>query len=196
VALRAGPFEGGFGAPLAPPPLGDGSLGINVTSTSKADFGNEIDYLGDPVAGLSTVGFSVFNTGENVDRGGAANLPNIRFEIDPNEAGDSTTGYSTLVFVPGDVGATVNGWTQIDATTEGTWGLTGGQFTGTGECGLSGPRCSWGEMQTFLATGTGATIYTVAVGKGTDSGWVGAVDALELNDQTIDFEPNGVRVIE
>lgn len=198
AALRAGPYQLGGPSPVAPP-LGEGSLGLNVTSTTKADFGNEIDYLGDPVSGLTAVGFSVFTTGENVSRGGASNLPNIRFEIDPNGAGGTTTNYSTLSYVPGDVGATVNGWTEIDATAQGTWGLTGGQFNSpatAANCGLNGPRCTFAEIQAFLATGTGATILSVAVGKGTDNGWVGAVDALRLNDQTIDFEPNGVRVTE
>jgi hypothetical protein len=38
-----------------------------------------------------------------------------------------------------------------------------------------------------------ATIYTVAVGKGRDKAWVGAVDGLRINDKTYDFEANGVK---
>jgi hypothetical protein len=38
------------------------------------------------VSGLKQVVFHVFQTGENVDYGGATNMPNIRFEIDPNLA--------------------------------------------------------------------------------------------------------------
>ena len=39
-------------------------------------------------------------------------------------------------------------------------------------------------------------IYTVAVGKGKDYTFQGAVDGLEINNQTVDFEPNGVNVTE
>ena len=39
---------------------------------------------------------------------------------------------------------------------------------------------------------TPATIYTVAVTKGRDNSFVGAVDGLRLNDTIYDFEPFGV----
>jgi hypothetical protein len=108
AALRNGPF-GSFGVqgPSARPPYGTGSLGIEVANNStsltppseKVDFGNEVDFFGDPVLGLTEVGFHVFQTGENVGYGGPGNLPNIRFEINPNPT--STDNYSTLVWVPG-----------------------------------------------------------------------------------------------
>jgi hypothetical protein len=67
--------------------------------SEKVDFGNEVDFFGGPVLGLTEVGFHVFQTGENVGYGGPGNLPNIRFEINPNPT--STDNYSTLVWVPG-----------------------------------------------------------------------------------------------
>ena len=58
AALRNGPF-GSFGVtgPSARPPYGTGSLGIEVADSStsltppseKVDFGNEVDFYGDPV---------------------------------------------------------------------------------------------------------------------------------------------------
>ena len=50
-------------------------------------------------------------------------------------------------------------------------------------------------MKAFLATGTGATIYTAQVTKGRDFAWQGAVDGLVINDTTYDFEPFGVEEI-
>ena len=46
-------------------------------------------------------------------------------------------------------------------------------------------------MQTFLASGTGAKIYSVAVAKGRDFAWQGAVDGLRINGTIYDFEPLG-----
>lgn len=191
AALRAGPF----GPAAEAPPLGEGSLELGTADgNAKTDFGNEVDYAGQSVAGLTKVGFSVFTVGENSSKG--INMPAIRFEIDPNGAGGTTTGFSTLVFTP-TANSTSSQWKHIDATTEGLWGLTGGQFNSPAtqaNCGLNGPRCTFAEVKALLATGTGATMFTAAVGKGKDYAFHGAVDALEINDQTIDFEPNGVRI--
>jgi hypothetical protein len=48
-------------------------------------------------------------------------------------------------------------------------------------------------VKTALANGTGAKILTVAVGKGRDYAWVGAVDGLTINGTVYDFEPFGVQ---
>lgn len=123
-------------------------------------------------------------------------MPSIRFEIDPHAAGGTTTAFSTLVFTP-TANSPAGKWTHIDATTEGRWGLTGNQFNSpatAANCGLNGPECSFAELQAFLATGTGATIFTVAVGKGKDFAFEGAVDGLEINGDTVNFEPNSVIV--
>lgn len=200
--LRNGPF-GSFGVtgPAARPPYGEGSLGIEVsvvptTPTAfaeKIDFGNEVDFFGKPVSGLTRVGFHVFQTGENISYGGAANLPNIRFEIDPNLASNGTT-YSTLVWVPAALPpASTNQWSPfIDATQNGTWFLTGAAGTAT-NCHL-GNQCTFTAVKAALEDGGDpATIYTAAVGKGRDSMWIGAVDGLRINETLYDFEPSGVK---
>ncbi|MFC7244251.1 hypothetical protein ACFQO7_17390 [Catellatospora aurea] len=199
--LRNGPF-GSFGVtgPQARPPYGQGSLGIEVAVVpgttpfvEKVDFGNEVDFFGKPVSGLTRVGFHVFQTGENVSYGGAANLPNIRFEIDPNLASNATT-YSTLVWVPAALTTPTNQWSPfIDATQNGTWFLTGAAGTVTG-CNLTTP-CSFADVKTRLDADGGdpATIYTAAVGKGRDFMWIGAVDGLRINETLYDFEPSGVK---
>jgi hypothetical protein len=198
--LRGGPF-GTFGVEgeQASPPYGEGSLGIAVsdnamsgTHEEKAAFGNEIDFYGDPVSGVQEVGFHVFQTNENHTRA-PENLPSIQFEIDPNLE-TSTSNYSTLVYNPEPVAdENRNRWSPyIDGTESGDWGLTGGAGTATG-CDQNANRCSWSELQDALDDGGDeATIYTLAITKGRDHAWVGAVDGLRINDTIYDFEPLGV----
>src|SRR5581483_8599661 len=84
--LRAGPY-GSFAFPNSKPPTGVGSLGIEVSdnatsgspSAEKVAFGNEVDFRGNPVSGLSKVGFRVFQTGENAAIN-PRNMPNITLE--------------------------------------------------------------------------------------------------------------------
>ncbi|MFJ5220366.1 hypothetical protein ACIP98_37475 [Streptomyces sp. NPDC088354] len=194
--LRNGPF-GSFGVTgsAARPPYGTGSLGIEVANNAttlappseKVDFGNEVDFYGNPVLGLNKVGFHVFQTGENVNYGGPTNMPNIRIEIDPNmTAGDN---YSTLVWTPPAV-TTVDRWSPyIDATTSGTWFLSGNETS----CTQATP-CTFTQLKASFTGGVGQpTILSVAVGKGRDNMWIGAVDGLRINRTIYDFEADGVK---
>ncbi|MFE2126953.1 hypothetical protein [Streptomyces amritsarensis] len=201
AALRNGPF-GSFGVqgPSARPPYGRGSLGIEVADSStslnppseKVDFGNEVDFYGNPVLGLNQVGFHVFQTGENISYGGPGNMPNIRFEINPNLTAAPATTYSTMVWVPGPSPVT-NRWSPyLDATTTGLWYLTGnaGAVTGCNQTTM----CTFQQLKTALNDGgTQPTIYSVAVGKGRDHMWIGAVDGLRINNTVYDFEADRVR---
>ncbi|WP_234322127.1 hypothetical protein [Streptomyces sp. NRRL B-24720] len=194
--LRDGPY-GSYDktGTYARPPYGQGSLGIAVEdNTEKAEFGNEVDFYGDPVLGLKSVGFRVFQTGENVLLGGSANLPNIRFEIDPNLTSLPATNYASLVWVPAAFPTTYeNQWSPyIDATTNGHWFLTGAAGGAIG-CAVS---CTWAQIKTGLddSGSTGRpTILTAAVSKGRDNAWVGAIDGLRINQNIYDFEADGVR---
>lgn len=200
--LRDGPY-GSYDktGTYARPPYGTGSLGIEVADESvagsdhreKVDFGNEVDFYGDPVLGLQNVGFRVFQTHENVVVGGTDNLPNIRFEIDPNLTSTSTN-YSTLGWVPDAFPTTTyeNQWSPyIEATSNGHWYLTGAAGTATG-CATN---CSWAQIKTQLDDSGNVdrpTIHSVAVSKGRDDAWVGAVDGLRINRTIYDFEADGV----
>lgn len=196
--LRNGPF-GSFGVTgrSAQPPYGKGSLGIEVADNStslspsgeKVDFGNEVDFFGDRVRDLRKLGFHVFQTGENVDYGGAENMPNIRFEIDPNLSTHPGDNYSTMVWVP-DAAPVTDRWSPfIDATSTGYWYLTGNETACT-----QAAECTFEELKTSLNDGgEEATVLTAAVGKGRDYMWIGAVDGLRINHNVYDFEANGVR---
>jgi hypothetical protein len=199
--LRDGPYVNPTTGNTAPgvgtqPPFGKGSLGIAVGGNpEKVAFGNEVDFYGDPVSDLTAVGYRVFQTGEDQDFS-LANLPNITLEINPNVTG--TDGYTSMVWVPGALTpADKNHWTgYIDATMNGAWYFTGGEGTTT-SCSLSTP-CTFATAKQRLVTfnnGSPAIVYSVAIAKGTDNPFQGAVDGLRLNNKVYDFEdePDGVK---
>lgn len=200
AALRPGPF-GSYGVtgPAARPPFGVGSLGIqvsdNATSQSptseKVSFGNEVDFYGDPVSGLSDVGFRVFQTLENATIG-ARNMPNISLEINPNVA---SVNYTNMVWVP-DPSPAPNRWSgYLNAATSGDWYFTNSAVATATGC-TQALTCSLADAKQALVDendGSGAaTINTIAVSKGRDDEWVGAVDGLRINGTVYDFEPYGV----
>jgi collagen triple helix repeat protein len=190
--LRSGPSSAAFGA-IVEPPSGVGSLGIRTASpTDKAAFGNQVDFVGNGVLDLTAVAYSVFTTGENNGRG-PNNMPSITFEIDPNLEPPSTTSFSSMVFAPNN---SAPGWTRIDATNDNqgrVWGLTGAAGAESG-CDINGARCTWSQLQNALDDGGATpTIHTVAITKGRDFAFSGAVDNLTINADTYDFEPFGVK---
>jgi len=200
--LRSGPSAPAYsgnpddpfvpGGPIKGPPFGTGSLGLTVSgpNTEKVVFGNEIDFFSTPF-NVTAVGFSVFNVPENVTAG-ANNMPGIAFEIDPNVTGFDTN-YSTLVFQPNPTLPV--GWSDfIDATsdTSGLWGLTGAAFAAN-KCSINAAKCTWTELQALLNDdATPPTLFTVAIQKGTDVAWNGAVDGLRINNTIYNFEEYGV----
>ena len=200
--LRAGPYGSfAFTGRSAQPPSGVGSLGIqvsdNATSGSpaaeKVAFGNEVDFLGNPVSGLSDVGFRVFQTSENAAIN-PRNMPNITLEINPRVVGAGS--YTSMVWVPNAAPVT-DRWTgYLNATTTGDWYFTGSAGTVTG-CNQT-TMCSFTAAKLALVdnnNGTPASIYTVAVAKGRDNTWDGAVDDLRINSKIYNFEPYGVQEI-
>ena len=189
--LRFGPF-----VPGSAPPFGKGSLGIEVsdnamsggTPQEKADFGNEVDFAGVPVSGLNQVGFYVFQTGENADRS-PGNMPNIQMEI----SAPPVTGYSSMVWVP-DPAPVTNQWSDyLDATTTGYWYFTNGSLATATGCGQSQACTFTDAMQNLMYAAPSAVFLSIAIGKGRDYAWAGAVDGLRINDSLYDFEPGGVK---
>jgi hypothetical protein len=198
--LRAGPY-GSFGLTgfSTRPPGGIGSLAIRVSddatsqspSAEKVSFGNEVDFFDDPVSGLSQVGFHVFQTAENAAIG-SRNLPNISLEINPNVA---SVNYTTMVWVP-DPAPAVNRWTPfMNAATTGDWYFTNSSVATATGC-TQALTCSLADAKQALVDendGSGAaTIDTIAVTKGRDNAWAGAVDNLRINGTKYNFEPWGV----
>ena len=175
--LRAGP--GGE------PPLGVGSLGIRTGSpTDKAAFGNEVDFVGDPLTDLTTVSYSVYTTGENNNLS-TENGPSVTFEVDPTGPEVVEPNYSSLTFVPTTL--TANDWTELDASTAKRWFLTGPAGTSS-SCNQT-TYCTLDEVRAEFPN---ATLLTAQITKGRDFAFSGAVDALRIGDTTYDFEPFGV----
>ena len=104
--VRTGPFT---------PPYGPGSINFLVPSAAdKMAYGNEVDFVGIPLASVTTLGFSVFTTGENAAIN-PTNLPNLGIEIDPTGPATSTgINYTTMVNV--STAAPVNVWSAVNAS--------------------------------------------------------------------------------
>jgi hypothetical protein len=204
VVLRSGPFVG----TTQKPPFGDGSLGITVngqprvasnSDSEAASYGNEVDFAGDSFLDINQVGFRVYTTGENIAAAPtSANMPAIRFEVDPNVAANGSN-FSTITYTPPN--STANQWSgYLDGTTvpassaNGTgWTMTGGAGAAI-NCVLAHP-CTFTELKTGLNDGGDPPVIgSVAVGKGRDYSWSGAVDGLRINNDVFDFEPFGVNV--
>jgi hypothetical protein len=118
-------------------------------------------------------------------------MPNIKFEINPNVNTHPGTTYSTLVWTPPSPAA-VDQWSPyMDATTTGSWFLTGNVTA----CTMATP-CTFAQMKTALDDGGAApVIYTAGVSKGRDFLWAGAVDGLRINACTYDCERSGVNAL-
>ena len=189
----------GSRGPAGQPPFGTGSLGLQVSNNAlsggtpqeKVSFGNEVDFFGDQVANLTAVGYRVFQTSENVAIS-PSNLPNITLEIDPNVG---TSNYTSWVWVPDPIPtAQQDRWSSFQsAAHQGQWYFTGAAGTITG-CNQT-TMCSFSAAKAALVAnqnGDGpATIYTVAVAKGRDNAWVGAVDG--LRNQQHEVRLRGIR---
>lgn len=197
ITLTNGPFVFGATGSLSAPPFGVGALAFLVgppTSTpsgaaEKANFGNEVDYHGNLLQAITEVGFHIFTTGENASKD-TNNLPNIDFEAFFRVG--STLTYTSVVWVPPSNAVTVNEWSRfINATNEGTWYLSGDSTINTG-CSQSTP-CKFSQLL-YNANTVDSTAYisSVAVSKGRDYEWQGAIDGLRINNKTINFEFDGV----
>jgi hypothetical protein len=163
-------------------PAGSGSLELQTANgTSKVDFGNEVDFAGKAVSTLGAPSFYVYAGG---DSGTTTNLPNIQIELNPDVAGKT---YTSLVFVPTQAVA-VNTWTKLSST-DGYWYFTTAAVATATGCGQA-DNCTLTHAEAGL--GSNAALFTVALGKGRDAEFHGAVDKLTVGTKTYDFEARGV----
>lgn len=181
VAFRAGPWGGSAGD--NEPPAGVGSLGISVDGRAaekndreKMAFGNEVDFKGTTLDSINTISYSTYT---DMDTG--VQPPSLAIEI--GEGAD----YASLNYVP-EVAAT-HVWVQHDATTSKRWTLSkdiaGGACAGGALCTLAEVKAALPDVEIS---------FSVGISFGRDTSFQGAVDALEINGTTYDFEPLGVVV--
>jgi hypothetical protein len=105
-------------------------------------------------------------------------LPNLSLEVDPNV---TTANYSSLVYNPAAVAPNV--WSTIDATRGAGWYFTNGPTAAATGCGqAAGQRfCTLDEVK---AAAPGAVVtLSLAIAKGRDYAWHGAVDGLGSTTQ-------------
>ena len=171
--VRTGPFT---------PPYGPGSINFLVPSgNDKMAYGNEVDFVGVPLSSVTTLGFSVFTTGENAAIN-PANLPNLGIEIDPTGPASTTApNYTTLVNV--STAVPVNTWSPVNASA-GQWYLTGGAGTASGCNQVT--YCTLAQVKAFYPN---ASLLAVQITKGRDYAWNGAVDGVVVNDTVYDLAP-------
>jgi hypothetical protein len=199
--LRVGPWGRAPGADAATeePPYGIGSLGLAVNDAptgapesdgEKASFGNETDFAGLDVSAITALSVSVFATAEGSDDPAEVSMPNIAIEVDPDVSnGPTPVNYTSLVYLPPQPSET-NRWQSYDATAVGAWFASGTAGTVTGCTGID--PCSFADLSDALGPDAEITL-SVAIAKGRDGTFVGAVDGLRVNDTVYDFEPLGVR---
>jgi hypothetical protein len=176
--VRTGPFT---------PPYGPGSINFLVPSgNDKMAYGNEVDFVGVPLSSVTTLGFSVFTTGENAAIN-PTNLPNLGIEIDPTGPASTTApNYTTLVNVSTAVPA--NTWSSVNAS-GGQWYLTGAAGTASGCNQVT--YCSLAQVKAFYPN---ASLLAVQITKGRDYAWNGAVDGVVVNDTVYDLAPTSAPI--
>jgi hypothetical protein len=177
--VRTGPFT---------PPYGPGSINFLVPAgTDKMAYGNEVDFVGVPLSSVTTLGFSVFTTGENAAIN-PTNLPNLGIEIDPTGPATSTgINYTTLVNV--STAAPVNVWSAVNASA-GQWYLTGSAGTASGCNQVT--YCTLAQVKAFYPN---ASLLAVQITKGRDYAWNGAVDGVVVNDTIYDLAPSSGPIV-
>lgn len=197
AVLRLGPWgrdPAGNPAATVPPPYGTGSLGIVVSSgDDKIAFGTEEEYAGVPLNSISTLKYWIF---EGVDPPLVNAPPSIALEVDPNL--DPAINYTSLVYVPSQStppsappARLANTWQQYDAGAEGgKWYATNGATATATGCTQASP-CTFSALKAALPDAV--ITFSLAISKGRDNPFVGAVDGLQVNNALYDFEPLGVR---
>jgi hypothetical protein len=112
-------------------------------------------------------------------------MPSIALEVNPSGPSGMGPTYSTLVWMP-EAAAVVNGWTDHIDATNGDWRYTGAAGAESG-C-TQATYCTLRQAKDAFRDAT----LSVAVSKGRDHSWQGAVDGLRIDDTVYDFEETGV----
>jgi hypothetical protein len=195
---RTGSGAAAYAATVAPP-FGTGSLSVLVDNdptvgggqAEKLSFGNEKDFAGLKLVDVTTLGLWIYATGEDEQPAAAVISPGITMEVDPNGAANTAApGYTSLVYVP-EAPLATSTWLQYDATVGAHWFATGAFGTSIG-CNQA-HLCTLAELKTALPAAE--VSYSIAITKGRDTSFLGAVDGLRINGAIYDFESLGVRKI-
>jgi hypothetical protein len=188
--LRLGPWK----ADGSGPPRGKGSLGIEVSGPGetghpgpgeKLNYGNQLDFANVAPTSLATLSYWIFADEDSLTN---HNAPSLDVEV-TNPTG--TVTYTTLVYIPAI--SQIGVWHKEDASgASSQWWSTHALTAGTACTQAS--YCNWSTMKSQI-TGGNAKILSVGITKGRDNPFVGAVDAVQVNDKVYDFEQEGVSAV-
>lgn len=198
--FRVGPWGRTSGyAATVPPPFGEGSLGVHVegvngtgSSAEKLSFGDETTFAGLQIRSISTLSYWLY-AGEDAFTNHS--LPTLSIEANPDANGAT---YTTLVYLPDGSAApsapsprTVSAWQKYDTLATGNmWHSTADLDPNTTVCQITNP-CKFSDLVAQM--GPNACVsFSLAITKGRDNEFTGAVDAVTVNGTTYDFEPEGV----
>jgi hypothetical protein len=122
-------------------------------------------------------------------------FPGVSFEVlNPTTATATTAAvtYTSLVYVPPAVVPAPPAlvWRKLDALSGAHWFFTNNAFAASSGCNQA-TFCTFAQATAAL-TNPGYRILSLAVSKGRDNAFNGAVDALQMNGTVYDFEPQGV----
>ena len=169
--VRTGPFT---------PPYGPGSINFLVPSgNDKMAYGNEVDFVGVPLSSVTTLGFSVFTTGENAAIN-PANLPNLGIEIDPTGPARRDQLHDAGQRLHRRAGQHVEPRERL----RGPVVPDGGAGTASGCNQVT--YCTLAQVKAFYPN---ASLLAVQITKGRDYAWNGAVDGVVVNDTVYDLAP-------
>jgi hypothetical protein len=180
---RTGPW--GSAPQPSDPPSGVGSLQLTVgDGTQKVAYGNQHDFY---TTRLDTVSKLTYWVYRDIDDGVPTNLPSVAFEVlNPT----STITYTSLVYVPSPATAPLAVWTKLDALAGAQWFFTNGSLATSSGCNQT-TYCTFAQA-TAAVSNPDYRILSLAISKGRDTAFNGAVDALQVNRTLYDFEPQGV----
>ncbi len=201
----------GFVSGPATPPVGTGSLALDVPSGQHrsvydyqyglcanwpAGYPNCTAPSSTPIASISALAFSTYRDGA---MSGPNALPSLNIEIDPNPSGPAPH-YTTLVWEQSNNGGstTDNTWENWDAYNGGGGVFWSSQIIpGFPTAGPGGTLLTWNAIK--VANPNAAIKYGLGVNMGTGPAFVGNVDAVTVglsgNDTVFDFEPSVVNTI-
>ena len=121
-----------------------------------------------------------------------ANMPSITFEVDPNVNGKASN-YTSLVFMPANTAGQPVERLHRRAPRPASGAARAARSPAPSATSTArAARSTSCRRTSTTATTTRPKILSVAVVKGKDNSWSGAVDGLRINDTVFDFEETGV----
>jgi len=187
-----------FAAGPGTPPLGGGSVGFQLTSTSDSVLVGTLLHAGQRLADITVLEYSTY---QNVTPQAIA----LQFNVDYDDQDGTTSWQGRLVYEPSYTEtvlvSTWQTWNTLVATGSGNWWSSGTPVVGdaaVAQACLQANPCTWPEMLTaypdIAVHGGVLGGMLLKAGSGWAAGFDGYADALHIAtgafDEIYDFETN------